>query len=227
MSSPHIRVRFKGKGKAAATKPKGRVVETWTWDTHRVKLLQGMRNVLLANLERVWSPVKPEEEFAALFVSTALSALENAAVAKDKDARSAAVGVLLRSAAVMGQRINVVSGVINILHHHEHMPGPAVELVVAAAQQGERDFVSEIMREFGCVPMNELARDASAARNFAGFLSELSEVMPGDGWMPMPVPPYYLLKPYYSTSLQLAPAAKVRPWNGAQPAPGTAFRHDF
>ena len=39
----------------------------------------------------------------------------------------------------------------------------------------------------------------------------------GDGWMPMPVPPYYLLKPYYSTSLQLAPAAKVRPWNGAQP----------
>ncbi len=45
----------------------------------------------------------------------------------------------------------------------------------------------------------------------------------GDGWMPMPVPPYYLLKPYYSTSLQLAPAAKVRPWNGAQPAPGTWY----
>ena len=41
--------------------------------------------------------------------------------------------------------------------------------------------------------------------------------------MPMPVPPYYLLKPYYSTSLQLAPAAKVRPWNGAQPAPGTWY----
>ena len=39
----------------------------------------------------------------------------------------------------------------------------------------------------------------------------------------MPVPPYYLLKPYYSTSLQLAPAAKVRPWNGAQPAPGTWY----
>lgn len=35
------------------------------------------------------------------------------------------------------------------------------------------------MREFGCVPMNELARDAAAARNFAGFLGELSEIMPG------------------------------------------------
>ena len=169
----------KAKAKAAAAKPKGRVMETWTWETHRIKLLQGMRNLLLANLERVWSPVKPEEEFASLFVSTALAALENAAVAKDKDARAAAVAVLLRSAAVMGQRTNVVTGVMNILHNHEHMPGPAVELVVAAAHQGERDFVSEMMREFGCVPMNELARDAAAARNFAGFLGELSELMPG------------------------------------------------
>jgi condensin complex subunit 1 len=169
----------KGKGKAAAAKPKGRVMESWTWDNHRVKLLQGMRNLLLANLERVWSPVRPEEEFASLFVSTATAALANAAVAKDKDARSAAVAVLLRSAAVMGQRVNVVSAVMNLLHNHEHMPGPAVELVVAAAQQGERDFVSEMMREFGCVPMNELARDAAAARNFAGFLGELAEIMPG------------------------------------------------
>jgi condensin complex subunit 1 len=169
----------KGKGKAAAAKPKGRVMETWAWENHRVKLLQGMRNLLLANLERVWSPVRPEEEFASLFVSTATAALANAAVAKDKDARSAAVAVLLRSAAVMGQRVNVVSAVMNLLHNHEHMPGPAVELVVLAAQQGERDFVSEVMREFGCVPMNELARDAAAARNFAGFLGELSEIMPG------------------------------------------------
>lgn len=130
----------KGKGKAAAVKPKGRVIETWTWDTHRVKLLQGMRNLLLANLERVWSPVKPEEQFASLFVSTALAALENPTVAKDKDARSAAIAVLLRSAAVLGQRVNIVSGVMNLLHHHEHMPGPAVELVVGAAQQARARF---------------------------------------------------------------------------------------
>ena len=169
----------KGKGKgAASTKPKGRVVETWTWDTHRVKLLQGMRNLLLANLERVWSPLKPEEQFASLFVFTALSALKNAAVAKDRDARSAAVAILLRSAVVMGQRDAVVSGIVNLLRNNEHVPGPAVELVVAAAQQGERDFVSHTMREFGCLPMNELARDAAVARNFAAFLSELSEVMP-------------------------------------------------
>ena len=169
----------KGKGKALAAKPKGRVMETWTWDTHRVKLLQGIRNLLLANLERVWSPVKPEEQFSSLFVSTALAALGNASVSKDKDARSAAIAILLRSAAVMGQRVNVVSGVMNLLHNHEHMPGPAVELVVAAAQQGERDVVVEMMNEFGRVPMNELARDTAAARNFAGFLSELSEIMPG------------------------------------------------
>ena len=78
----------------------------------------------------------------------------------------------------MGQRDAVVSGIVNLLRNNEHVPGPAVELVVAAAQQGERDFVSHTMREFGCLPMNELARDAAVARNFAAFLSELSEVMP-------------------------------------------------
>ena len=172
-------VKGKGKGKAAAAKPKGRAMDAWTWDMHRVKLLQGMRNLLLANLERVWSPVKPEEQFASLFVSTAIAALEAPAVAKDKEARAAAVSVLLRCASVMGQKTAVVGGVMNLIHNHEHMPSPAVDLVVAAAQQGERDFVSEMMREFGCLPMPELARDTAAAKNYAAFLGELAEMMPG------------------------------------------------
>ena len=171
--------RGKGKGKAAAAKPKGRVMDAWTWDMHRVKLLQGMRNLLLANLERVWSPVRPEEQFASLFVSTAIAALEAPAVAKDKEARAAAVSVLLRCASVMEQKTAVVGGVMNLIHNHEHMPSPAVDLVVAAAQQGERDFVSEMMREFGCLPMPELARDTAAAKNYAAFLGELAEMMPG------------------------------------------------
>lgn len=52
---------------------------------------------------------------------------------------------------------------------------------------------------------------------------DLLEVMPGDGVMGMPIPPYIMKKPFYSTSLQLAPAAKVRPFNGGPTAPGAWY----
>jgi hypothetical protein len=46
---------------------------------------------------------------------------------------------------------------------------------------------------------------------------DLLEVMPGNDWLWTAKP---LKKPYHSTSLQLAPAARVRPFNGAPPLPG-------
>ena len=68
----------------------------------------------------------------------------------------------------------------------------------------------------GCSPRPHFGLNPGQGRGAPEI--DLLEVMPGDGWLP-----WGLKKPYYSTSLQLAPAAKIRPFNGAKPLPGAWY----
>ncbi|KAH8057351.1 hypothetical protein JL722_7009 [Aureococcus anophagefferens] len=70
----------------------------------------------------------------------------------------------------------------------------------------------------GCMPRPHFGLNPDQGRGAPEI--DLLEVMPGEGWLP-----WGLKKPYYSTSLQLAPAAPIRPFNGAKPAPGTWYEH--
>ena len=189
------------KGKA---KPRGRAAELWSWDSQRLKLLQTFRNILQANLQRLWSPSKPEENFVNLFLSVAFNALAIPACGKDKDTRACINNIILSCAGHLGQHVNAASHLMNALNHHEHATVAAAELLVVASQHSFSSFIAEVMNEIGRMPMADLARDAAVARNFSSFLCELAEMAPSVALSHMSV-----LNPHLQVSTRSLPSLSL------------------
>lgn len=163
---------------AKGAKKGGAMKEMWQWENLRPKLLSNMYNLMQANLERLWSPSKPDERFCSLLTSFAVITFSSVAGCKDKDSRAQAIKITLSAASRYGQRTNAVTAITDLLHSHEHATGPMAELVASAYESGDNALVDEVMTEVGNIPLAELARDSGASKCVSSFISDLSDLAP-------------------------------------------------
>ncbi|PXF41618.1 Condensin complex subunit 1 [Gracilariopsis chorda] len=152
------------------------------WDkTGRVLLLQTIYQLLSSIPIPSSSNESAKDQIASLLVRTMLQVLEYPSAAKDKSTR-AILSQVLSWVLSFDQRqvLPANTALLHALNRHEHIATPLAIILhrLAELNASQASFVSEFIREIARLPSEHLARDSSAAKSIATFISELSERLP-------------------------------------------------
>ncbi|CAN8063657.1 unnamed protein product [Agarophyton chilense] len=153
------------------------------WDkTARVLILETIYRLLSTiQLPSAFSD-SDKDQIASLLVRTSLHVLESTVAAKDKSTRALLAQTL--SWCLLfdpRQTLPVNTALIHALNRHEHLPIPLADILhqTTNLHPSHTTFVSEFIRDIARLPSEHLAKDTSAAKSIAGFVSELPGRLPG------------------------------------------------
>ncbi|XP_059576393.1 condensin complex subunit 1 isoform X3 [Alligator mississippiensis] len=166
-----------GRNKKGCAKRSG-----FSWEEERQPLIQLLTELLQLDLRRLWSGLVVEEEFVSLMTGICYRILENPTInhQKHRPTREAVIHLLAVTLMRYDHMLSATLKITQMLQHFEHVAplfGGAVSLW--ATEYGMKSIVGELLREIGQKCPQNLARDASGAKGYAVFLTELAEQIPG------------------------------------------------
>nr|XP_056704411.1 condensin complex subunit 1 [Euleptes europaea] len=151
------------------------------WEEERQPVLQLLTQLLQLDLHRLWTSSIVEEEFVSLMTGCCYHILENPGIGhqKHRPTREAAIHLLGVALRRYNHMLSATLKVTQMLQHFEHVAPVFVEAVsVWIKEYGMKGIVGELLREIGQKCPQEMARDASGAKGYASFLTELAEQAP-------------------------------------------------
>ncbi|KAJ8021490.1 Condensin complex subunit 1 [Holothuria leucospilota] len=173
-SKPSIDIATSKRGKS-----KKKTVAGTDWESERANFLETMVKILQLEINRLWEPPVVEEEFVNLVSGSCYKMLENPEVMKNKVTKDNLVHVLAILVKRYNHALSASVKLLLLLQHFEHLTIPlaqAIQTIVTVF--GVKSIVGEIIRELGRMDQQDLARDNSGTRGYAGFISELSDLIP-------------------------------------------------
>lgn len=121
------------------------------------------------------------DQLCGLLIRMTLQVLEQPTAARDKNTR-AVLARCLATALTLDPKQNLpaITALLHALNRHEHLPAPLAEILFKMTEEKSLlvQFVSEFVREIARLSSDDLARDVTAAKGCASFISELSERNP-------------------------------------------------
>uniref|UniRef100_A0ACB8ES41 Uncharacterized protein n=1 Tax=Sphaerodactylus townsendi TaxID=933632 RepID=A0ACB8ES41_9SAUR len=154
---------------------------SFLWEEERQHVLQLLTQLLQLDLHRLWTSSIVEEEFVSLMTGCCYHILENPGIGhqKHRPTREAAIHLLGVALRRYDHMLSATLKVTQMLQHFEHVAPVFVEAVsLWIKEYGMRSIVGELLREIGQKCPQELARDTSATKGYASFLTELAEQVP-------------------------------------------------
>eukprot|EP00178_Gracilaria_changii_P009011 TRINITY_DN2677_c0_g1_i1.p2 TRINITY_DN2677_c0_g1~~TRINITY_DN2677_c0_g1_i1.p2 ORF type:complete len:1224 (-),score=198.84 TRINITY_DN2677_c0_g1_i1:2762-6433(-) len=152
------------------------------WEkTARVLLLETIHRLLSSiQLPGVFND-SDKDQIASLLVRTSLHVLESPAAAKDKPTRALLAQTL--SWCLLfdpRQTLPANTALLHALNRHEHLSAPLSDILyqVTKLHASHSAFVSNFICDIARLPSEHLAKDTSAAKSIAAFISELSGTLP-------------------------------------------------
>ncbi|XP_066213963.1 condensin complex subunit 1 [Saccopteryx leptura] len=166
-----------GKGKKSRVKS----AHGFDWEEERQPILQLLTQLLQLDIRHLWNHSIIEEEFVSLVTGCCYRLLENPTIGhqKNRPTREAIAHLLGVALTRYNHVLSATVKIIQMLQHFEHLAPVLVAAVsLWATDYGMKSIVGEIVREIGQKCPQELSRDASGAKGFAAFLTELAERVP-------------------------------------------------
>ncbi|PIK49362.1 putative condensin complex subunit 1 [Apostichopus japonicus] len=149
------------------------------WEAERANYLEAMVKILQTEIRRLWDPPVVEEEFVNLVSGSCYKMLETPEVMKNKVTKDNLVHVIAILVKRYNHGLSASVKLLLLLQHFEHLTVPLAQAIQTIVDVfGVKSIVGEIIRELGRMDQQDLARDNSGTRGYAGFISELSDLIP-------------------------------------------------
>uniref|UniRef100_A0A8D2J0Y1 Condensin complex subunit 1 n=1 Tax=Varanus komodoensis TaxID=61221 RepID=A0A8D2J0Y1_VARKO len=151
------------------------------WEEERQAVLQLLMQLLQLDLHQLWNGLIVEEEFVSLVTACCYRMLENPSIGlqRHRPTREAVIHLLGVALLRYDHMLSATLKVTQMLQHFEHVAPVFVEAVsVWIKEYAMKSIVGELLREIGQKCPQELARDASGAKGYSAFLTELAEQSP-------------------------------------------------
>lgn len=162
-------------------KSRSKAAHGFDWEEERQPVLQLLTQLLQLDIRHLWNHSIIEEEFVSLVTGCCYHLLENPTIThqKNRPTREAVTHLLGVALTRYNHMFSATVKIVQMLQHFEHLAPVLVAAVsLWATDYGMKSIVGEIVREIGQKGPQELSRDASGAKGFASFLTELAERVP-------------------------------------------------
>jgi hypothetical protein len=153
------------------------------WDEQREKLLVTLMHFLEQDLVQFWDPPTPEmlEDVTGLVIGICYKFLESPVISRDKELLQPIASLLGLIVKRYHQNLTVSIKMIQLIQNYEHVVSPICHCITIMVQEYQlNQFVCDVTKEISETDPKNLSIDASGAKNFANFITELSQALPAD-----------------------------------------------
>ncbi|CAI5530206.1 unnamed protein product, partial [Closterium sp. Naga37s-1] len=143
------------------------------------KVLKALATATSVKLSSLYHGSAPEESLMEAYCSLALTLFEDAELLKNGDVRAPLVQIVAQCAVKQGYLVQVVSGLLHLLHHQKHSPDIVTDVVVYADEQlGQASLAAAVLQDVGRTGLKEYSRANSGVHEVAEFLVALANKQP-------------------------------------------------
>ncbi|CAI5959032.1 unnamed protein product [Closterium sp. NIES-65] len=161
------------------SRKKAVVSHSWEWQRQMPKVLKALATATSVKLSSLYHGSAPEESLMEAYCSLALTLFEDAELLKNGDVRAPLVQIVAQCAVKQGYLVQVVSGLLHLLHHQKHSPDIVTDVVVYADEQlGQASLAAAVLQDVGRTGLKEYSRANSGVHEVAEFLIALANKQP-------------------------------------------------
>ncbi|KAK6964823.1 condensin complex subunit 1 [Biomphalaria glabrata] len=149
------------------------------WNEEKEKGLQQLNDFIKLPLLKLWSPPVVDEEFVSMISSCVCKLLENPSATKNRESLVTIAHILGHLVQRYNHGLSMSLKLDQLLKHFEFLVSPLAQIIEIMVNEHRcKSTIADIFREIGNTSNKETAKDTTAAKNYAGFMVELSERLP-------------------------------------------------
>ncbi|CAI5463261.1 unnamed protein product [Closterium sp. Yama58-4] len=155
------------------------VSHSWEWQRQMPKVLKALATATSVKLSALYHGSTPEESLMEAYCSLAFTLFDDAELLKNGDVRAPLVQIVAQCAVKQGYLVQVVSGLLHLLHHQKHSPDIVTDVVVYADEHlGQARLAAAVLQDVGRTGLKEYSRANSGVHEVAEFLVGLANKQP-------------------------------------------------
>ncbi|GAB2227931.1 hypothetical protein Droror1_Dr00009760 [Drosera rotundifolia] len=169
-------------GNMTKVAPSGRkkpLMNAWSWETQRSRILNLIANSLEINLSLLFGSSDPDESYLSFIVKNAFSLFENAVLLKDSDTKEALCRIIGTCSTKYHYMTQSCASILHLLHKYDFAVTPIADAVVGAEKKySDGTLAALLVREIGRTNPKDYLKDTVGAENIGRFLVELADRIP-------------------------------------------------
>ncbi|CAH8360500.1 unnamed protein product [Eruca vesicaria subsp. sativa] len=165
--------------KVAGRGRKKQVVQSWSWEAQRGRMLNLIANSLEINLSLLFGSAELDENYLSFVVKNSFSLFENAAILKDPEAKDALCRIIGASATKYRYIVQSCASVMHLIHKYDFAVVHVADAVARAeSKYSDGTLAVTIIRDIGRTDPKAYVKDTVGADNVGRFLVELADRLP-------------------------------------------------
>ncbi|KAG6694385.1 hypothetical protein I3842_09G045800 [Carya illinoinensis] len=165
--------------KVTAVSRNKRLVNSWSWEPQRSRILNLVANSLEINLVLLFGSSDPDENYLSFIVKNTFSMFENAILLKDLDAKDALCRIVGACATKYHYMAQSCASIMHLIHKYDFVVTHMADAVAGTEKRyADGSLASSIIRDIGRTNPKDYVKDTAGAENIGRFLVELTDRLP-------------------------------------------------
>ncbi|KAG7962042.1 hypothetical protein I3843_09G046200 [Carya illinoinensis] len=165
--------------KVTAVSRNKRLVNSWSWEPQRSRILNLVANSLEINLVLLFGSSDPDENYLSFIVKNTFSMFENAILLKDLDAKDALCRIVGSCATKYHYMAQSCASIMHLIHKYDFVVTHMADAVAGTEKRyADGSLASSIIRDIGRTNPKDYVKDTAGAENIGRFLVELTDRLP-------------------------------------------------